>query len=147
KCGAGSREGDAENEKGLRLIIVSSLAAAGFTLGAKTRLGGEEAAPYFHVGSASTGISGGLSFALVGAGHLVGISVGMAMLLGLIAGWWILLPILTSGMGGAAEEVATTIFRNDVRFFGAGVIGVAAVWTLLSIIGPMLDGSRSAPVS
>ena len=32
KCGAGSREGDAENEKGLRLIIVSSLASALFTL-------------------------------------------------------------------------------------------------------------------
>jgi len=100
KCGAGSSEGDVENEKGLRLIIVSSLASALFTLVAKTRLLVEEAAQYFHVGTASTGISGGLSFALVGAGHLVGFSVGMAMLLGLVAGWWILLPILTAGLPG-----------------------------------------------
>ncbi len=144
KCGAGSREGDAENEKGLRLIILSSLAAAAFTLVAKTRLLAEEAAHYFNVGSSSTGISGGLSFALIGAGHLVGISVGMAMLAGLITGWWIVLPIMTAGVPGPAEEVAGTIFRSEVRFFGAGVIGVAAVWTLLRIIGPILKGIRSA---
>ena len=142
KCGAG--EGNEENEKGLRLIIVSSLAAAAFTLVAKTRLVVEEAAQYFHVGASSTGIAGGLSFALVGAGHLVGISVGMALLVGLITGWWIVLPILTAGVPGAAEEVAGTVFRSDVRFFGAGVIGVAAVWTLLKIIGPIVGGLRAA---
>jgi putative OPT family oligopeptide transporter len=144
KCGAGSSEGDVENEKGLRLIIVSSLASALFTLVAKTRLLVEEAAQYFHVGTASTGISGGLSFALVGAGHLVGFSVGMAMLLGLVAGWWILLPILTASLPGTAEAVANNVFREEVRFFGAGVIGIAAIWTLLRIIGPILNGIRSA---
>ncbi|HWT11731.1 MAG TPA: oligopeptide transporter, OPT family [Allosphingosinicella sp.] len=144
KCGAGSREGDEENEKGLRLIVVSALAAAFFTLVAKTRLLAEEAAAFFHVGASSTGISGGLSFALIGAGHLVGISVGMAMLAGLVIGWWIVLPILTGGLPGSAEEVATTVFRSDVRFFGAGVIGVAAIWTLLKILGPILGGISSA---
>jgi putative OPT family oligopeptide transporter len=144
KCGAGSKEGDEENEKGLRLIILSAIAAASFTLVAKTRLFAEEAARYFHVGASSTGISGGLSFALIGAGHLVGISVGMAMLVGLVIAWVVLLPILTSGLPGGAEEVATSFFRSDVRFFGAGVIGVAAVWTLLRIIGPILGGIRSA---
>ena len=144
KCGAGSREGDVENQRGLRLIIVSSLAAAFYALVAKTRLLAEEAAHFFHVGTSSTAVAGGLSFALIGAGHLVGISVGMAMLVGLVTGWWILLPILTAGMEGPAEEVAGTVFGSDVRFFGAGVIGVAAVWTLLRIIGPILAGIRSA---
>src|SRR6185295_630119 len=83
-------------------------------------------------------------FALVGAGHLVGISVGMAMLVGLVIAWVILLPILTSGLPGAAEEVAGTLFRSDVRFFGAGVIGVAAIWTLLRLIGPIAGGIRGA---
>jgi putative OPT family oligopeptide transporter len=144
KCGAGSREGDEENEKGLRLIILSSLAAAAFALVAKTRLLAEEAAHYFHAGASSTGISGGLSFALIGAGHLVGLSVGMAMLAGLVIGWWIVLPIMTAGLPGPAEEVARAIFSSEVRFFGAGVIGVAAIWTLLRIIGPILNGIGSA---
>ena len=147
KCGtAGSAQSDAddENARGLKLIVLSSLAAAFFTLVAKTRILAEEAARFFHVGASSTGIAAGLSPALIGAGHLVGISVGAAMFAGLVIGWWILLPILTYGLPGSAEEVASTVFRNDVRFFGAGVIGVAAIWTLLSIIGPILRGIGSA---
>lgn len=138
KCGAG--EASEENDKGLRLIVVGALTAAAFTLVAKTRLLAEEAAAWFNVGTSSTGIAGGLSFALVGAGHLVGISVGMALLVGLITGWWVVLPIMSAGAPGAAEEVAGTVFRSEVRFFGAGVIGVAAIWALLRIIRPILKG-------
>jgi putative OPT family oligopeptide transporter len=36
------------------------------------------------------------------------------------------------------------VVRSEVRFLGAGVIGVAAIWTLLKIIGPILAGIRSA---
>jgi putative OPT family oligopeptide transporter len=144
KCGFGSEEAAEENEKGLRLIILSALVAAFFTLVGKTRLIVEEAAAYFKVGAGATGISGGLSFALAGAGHLVGLSVGMAMLAGLVMGWWIAMPILTSGIAGPAEEVAGRIFSSEVRFLGAGVIGVAAIWTLLRILGPILAGIRSA---
>ena len=153
KCGtAGSesgdseaaREADEENARGLRLIVLSSLSAAFFVLVGKTRIFAEEAARFFSVGASSTGIAAGLSPALIGAGHLVGISVGAAMFAGLVIGWWILLPILTAGLPGSAEEVASTVFRNEVRFFGAGVIGIAAIWTLLKIIGPILRGIGSA---
>ncbi|MEA3015498.1 MAG: hypothetical protein QOI38_220, partial [Sphingomonadales bacterium] len=144
KVGAGSREGGEESERGLKVIVTSSLVAAAFALVAKTRIFVEEAAAYFRVGPAATGISGGLSFALIGAGHLVGISVGLAMLTGLILGWWIVLPILTSSVPGPAEEVASTVFYEQVRFLGAGVIGVAAIWTLLRIIRPILRGVGGA---
>jgi putative OPT family oligopeptide transporter len=144
KVGAESREGGEESRKGLAVLITSSVAAIVYTVVAKTKLLAEESSLYFKVGPASTGLSGGLSFALVGAGHLVGISVGMAMLLGLVIGWWVVLPILTSGMPGAAEEVANAVFRSDVRFFGAGVIGVAAIWTLLKLLGPIVGGIRGA---
>jgi putative OPT family oligopeptide transporter len=144
KVGAESREGGEESRKGLAILVTSALASAAFTLVAKTRLLAEEVAHFFHVGTAATGLSGGLSFALVGAGHLVGISVGMAMLLGLVIAWGILLPILTAGIPGEAEVVATTIFRSDVRFFGAGVIGVAAIWTLLKLLRPIVSGISGA---
>ena len=32
------------------------------------------------------------------------------------------------------------MFREKVRFIGAGTIGVAAIWTLLKIIGPIIKG-------
>lgn len=144
KVGAGSREGGAESERGLRVIVSSALVAAAFTLVAKSRIVVEEAAAFFRLGPAATGIAGGLSFALIGAGHLVGLSVGLAMLTGLVLGWWIVLPILTSGVPGPAGEVAGRLFGSEVRFLGAGVIGVAAIWTLLRIIRPILRGIAGA---
>jgi putative OPT family oligopeptide transporter len=146
KVGAGSREGGEESARGLGIIVVNAVVSAGFAILTQTKLVAAEAATWFRVGAGATGISGGLSFALLGAGHLVGISVGMAMFAGVVIGWWILLPILTSGgsVTGTAEVIATTVFRSDVRFFGAGVIGVAAIWTLLKIAGPVVGGVRSA---
>ena len=146
KVGAGSREGGEESARGLGIIVANAVVSAGFAILTQTKLVAAEAATWFRVGAGATGISGGLSFALLGAGHLVGISVGMAMFAGVVIGWWILLPILTSGgsVTGTAEVIATTVFRSDVRFFGAGVIGVAAIWTLLKIAGPVVGGVRSA---
>jgi putative OPT family oligopeptide transporter len=146
KIGAGSREGEEESARGLRVIVVNALVSAGFAVLAQTKLVVGEAAVWFRTGAGATGISGGLSFALIGAGHLVGISVGLAMLAGVVIGWWIALPILTamSPAAGSVEAWATGVFRSDVRFLGAGVIGVAAIWTLAKIIGPVAAGIRSS---
>lgn len=146
--GAGSRAGEAESARGLKLIVVNAIASAGFAILTQTKLVVAEAAHFFRVGAGATGISGGLSFALIGAGHLVGISVGMAMLVGVVIGWWVALPYLTAlspaAVGVTVEAWAGGVFRSDVRFLGAGVIGVAAIWTLLKIIGPVLAGIRSS---
>ena len=146
KVGAGSREGEEESTAGLRVIVVNALVSAGFAILTQTKLAAAEAALWFRAGAGATGIWGGLSFALVGAGHLVGLSVGLAMLAGVVIGWWIALPILTAAapQAGEVEAWAQAVFRSDVRFLGAGVIGVAAIWTLLRIIGPVARGIRSS---
>ena len=146
RVGSGSREGAAESSKGLSVLVWNALVSTAFAILTQTRLVAGEASVWFRAGAGATGISGGLSFALLGVGHLVGLSVGMAMFLGLVVGWWVLLPVLTarSPIPGDAETWAITVFSADVRFFGAGVIGVAAVWTLLRIAGPVLGGIRSA---
>ncbi|MBJ6120331.1 OPT family oligopeptide transporter [Sphingomonas mollis] len=147
KVGAGSREGAAESARGLWVIIWSALVSGGFAILTQTKLAVAEAALWFRAGGGATGIAGGLSFALIGAGHLVGLSVGLAMFAGIVIGWWIVLPILTAASpmpAAGIAEWAGTVFRSDVRFFGAGVIGVAAIWTLLRIIGPVTNGIRSA---
>ena len=146
KVGAGSREGEAESAAGLRVIVVNALVSAGFAVLAQTKLVVAEAAIWFRAGAGATGVLGGLSFALIGAGHLVGLSVGLAMLAGIVIGWGIALPVLTA-MAPATGEVeawANAVFRSDVRFLGAGVIGVAAIWTLVRIIGPVVGGIRSS---
>jgi putative OPT family oligopeptide transporter len=146
RVGTGSRTGDSESRQGLGVMMVNGLASAAFFALSKTGLLLDEAAAYFRVGAGATGISLSLSMALIGAGHLIGISGGIAILTGIILGSWILLPILTAEMAlpGTAQHVATVIFRSDVRFFGAGVIGVAALWTFSRILGPIVAGLRSA---
>ncbi len=146
KVGEESRHGGAESANGLSAIVASTLAAAGFSILTQTRLIVGEAARYFRIGGGATGVSAGLSFALLGAGHLIGLSAGMAILLGVTVGWWIVLPILTAAAPhtGDVAAWANGVFRSDVRFFGAGVIGVAAIWTLLRIAGPVIGGLRAA---
>jgi putative OPT family oligopeptide transporter len=104
-----------------------------------------EIARYFKIGAGATGASTSLSLALVGVGHLVGLSVGLAMLLGMAISWLGLVPYFSQGVAGAdAAEIAGTVFREKARFIGAGTIGVAAIWTLLKIIGPIVQGLKGA---
>jgi putative OPT family oligopeptide transporter len=146
KVGSGSIGGAEENAKGLAAIVAGSIASAGFALLAAMKLAASELATAFRVGGGASGVSASLSLALVGVGHLVGMTVGIAMLIGMLVAWVVLVPVLTS-IQGVGTDVASTVndvFRSQVRFIGAGTIGVAAVWTLLKIIGPIAAGIRSA---
>ncbi|MGE0179510.1 MAG: OPT family oligopeptide transporter [Sphingomonas sp.] len=149
KVGAASAEGAEENARGLATILVSSLAAAAFAVLAAMRLVGTELATFFRVGSGATGASASLSLALIGVGHLVGLTVGIAMLVGMLTSWAVLVPWLTAAQGVGADAAATVngVFRSQVRFIGAGTIGVAAVWTLLKILRPIVAGIRASIAS
>lgn len=142
--GSESDAGASENAAGLRVLMWNGIVSAAFALLTQMKLVAAEVSRWFHVGAGATGIAGGLSFALFGVGHLVGLSVGLAQLVGMVTGWWVLLPFLTAGGSGEAEALANDVFRADVRFFGAGVIAIAALWTLFKIAGPVIGGIRSA---
>jgi putative OPT family oligopeptide transporter len=140
--------GAEENRRGLMLIVWSSIASALFYALAQTRLLAAEAAKAFKVGSGATAVSGSLSMLLIGVGHLVGLTVGIAMFIGLLISWVFLVPHYTSlagiPIGTGLDEFVGSVFVNKVRFIGAGTIGIAAIWTLLKILGPIVSGIRSA---
>ena len=118
---------------------------------AQTRLLASEAAKAFGVGSGATAVSGSLSMLLIGVGHLVGLTVGIAMFIGLIISWAFLVPHYTALAGIPAGtdlgDFVNGVFVAKVRFIGAGTIGIAAIWTLLKILGPIISGIRSAMVA
>jgi putative OPT family oligopeptide transporter len=146
KVGAGVG-GAEENRRGLAAIVLGSLLSAGYMLLAKMKLVAEEAATVFKLGAGATGASTSFSLALIGVGHLVGMAVGVAMLVGLAIGWLVLLPQFTAGgppAGMTLEEFVSTTFRQQIRFVGAGTIGVAAIWTLLKMLGPIVRGISGA---
>ncbi|HEX8300677.1 OPT family oligopeptide transporter [Sphingomonas sp.] len=146
KVGSNSRSGDAENSRGLRTLILGSLFSGGFALLAKMKLVAEEAGKNFAVGGTATGWSASWSMLLIGVGHLVGISVGVAMLFGMLIAWTVLVPYFasTADFTGPIDAIVSGTFRGQVRFIGAGTIGVAALWSLLRIIGPIISGLRSS---
>ncbi len=149
KLGAGTG-GDAENRKGLAAIVSGAVLSSGYALLAKTQLLAEEASVAVRLGPGATSFSTSFSLALIGVGHLVGLAVGVAMLIGLVIGWLVLLPHYTAGglpAGMVLADFVSATFRHKVRFVGAGTIGVAAVWTLLRVIGPILGGIRAALVA
>ncbi|MGH7668644.1 MAG: OPT family oligopeptide transporter, partial [Gemmatimonadaceae bacterium] len=149
RVGSGTRgettDDTGEAREGLTAVILGSATSAGLAILAATQILAGELSGYFPVGvSASSGYDMAWSLALVGAGHLVGLSVGMAMLAGLVIAWGIAVPILTAmqplpvGMTLAAHTAS--IWGTQVRFIGAGAIGVAAIYTLATLAKPVVGG-------
>ena len=146
KVGAGVG-GAEENKRGLAAVVLGTIISVVYPLLAKMKLVAEGAGKTFKFGSGATSVSTGLSMALIGVGHLVGLAVGLAMLTGIVISFFILLPQLTAGGPPSGTELAdfvSTVFRQKVRFIGAGTIGVAAIWTLLKVIGPIVRGIAAA---
>ena len=156
-----------ENKSGLWVVVGGAVVSAGFALLVAARAFAGETARFVKLpaalGGGATGVGFGMQFALLGAGHLIGLTVGLAQLFGLILAWCVAVPILTSpetvawlqahdlpsvaagvAAGAPAEELASAVWANEVRFMGAGVIGVAAIWTLLKLAGPLVRGLTSA---
>lgn len=144
----GSSAGSATeaNRAGLIALLTGSLASATFAVVVATRLFAGEIAGYFRAGNAATGLGFSLSLALVGAGQLIGLTVGIAIFAGLAIAWGVATPVLTAlhPAPGAAADVATAVWSHQVRFIGAGAIGVAALWSLGRLARPVGLGVASA---
>jgi putative OPT family oligopeptide transporter len=151
RVGVGSREtaaeAAAEGKAGLAAVLWGAIASAAFAALVATRLFVGEAAKYLRIGNSATGMGFNLQFALLGAGHLVGISIGLANIFGLILAWGVLTPILTAmapPQPGDVAKFALGVWKHQVRFIGAGSIAAAALWTLAKLAVPVWNGLRSA---
>ncbi|MGN6281225.1 OPT family oligopeptide transporter [Frateuria sp.] len=133
---------------GLKAVIVGSIVSAVFYVIVKTRVFAEAVSDYFRVGDrgAATGFDFSLSFALFAVGHLVGLWVGVAMLVGALIGWGWAVPhfLLLHPEAGSAADAAQATWSHYVRFVGAGTIGVAAIWTLAKLVKPVISGLAGA---
>ena len=142
KVGSDNRANNPEAREGLMAVIYGSVASAGLGIAAAMRLITDTAQGFFRLGAGASGLSFSFSFAMLGAGHLVGISVGGATLLGIAIAWLGAVPILTAMTPQSAPlaDFVMTVWRTQVRFIGAGAMAVAAIWSLMRTIGPILAG-------
>jgi putative OPT family oligopeptide transporter len=129
--------------EGLLAVVYGSIAAAFLSILTATRIAAGEVLGFFRVGNGYSGYDMSFSMALLGAGYLVGLSVGVAMLLGVLIAWAGAVPILTAitpANGLGVEDFTNSVWLHKVRFIGAGAIAVAALWTLTKLAGPVLKG-------
>ncbi len=149
KVGSGARgetkDDTGEAREGLTAVILGSVASAGLAILTATRVAAGELTGFFRIGTTgSTGYDIAWSLALLGAGHLVGLSVGMAMLVGQVISWVIAVPILTSAQPAAAGTAlgahTMAVWSTQVRFIGAGTIAIAAIYTLATLAKPVVGG-------
>jgi putative OPT family oligopeptide transporter len=146
KVGADMRAENPEARQGLLAVVYGALASAGLAIAVALRLAADGVEGVFKTGAvAASGYTFSFSLALAGAGHLVGISVGLAMFAGILIAWAGAVPIITAmtPMHGNLASFVSGIWRNDVRFIGAGAMAVAAVWSLLRTIGPIVGGLKA----
>ncbi|MFL9876881.1 oligopeptide transporter, OPT family [Herbaspirillum rhizosphaerae] len=149
KDAAGNDSNSDDVRKGLNDIWAGSvISAAVALLTSGFRVLSEGLNVWLAAGTAVFRLPLGFSLALLGAGYLIGIVAGVAVLIGVIICWVFAVPILTvltpTPEGTAIATYATGIWSKQVRFMGAGTIGVASIWTLITLFKPMLAGVRES---
>jgi putative OPT family oligopeptide transporter len=147
-----SSKGDARNGTrsgtGMAEIAAGGLVAAAVSFASSgLRVLGDGVSMWFTAGAAIFRVPMGFSLALLGAGYLIGIVAGLAMLTGLVIAWGVAVPVLTTvhpmPAGASLASYATSLWSSQVRFIGAGVIGVGAIWTLATLAAPMARGLKA----
>mgnify|MGYP000996124528 FL=1 len=148
KVGSRTRA-DGKSESGIKEILSGSVAAGiiAFLTNGLQVLGGSLSA-WFHVGRGMTQLPLGYSTALVGAGYLIGIASGLAMLVGILIAWAGFVPYFTMTEalpdGMTLQKFAGAVYQQKVRLIGAGAMGVAAIWTLMTLARPVIDGVKES---
>ncbi len=150
KVGSGDAAADGKSTAGGLKEILSGSFVAGiialFTNGFQVLSG--ELSYWFTVGKSVSQIPLGFSTALMGAGYLVGIASGLAMLVGVAIAWFGFVPYFTATGtipdGKTIAGFAQGMWSQKVRLIGAGAMGVAAIWTLITLAKPVIDGVKES---
>src|SRR5437660_621042 len=122
----GKHASDIEHGRaGLLAVLWGSIVAAVFAVIVATQVFAADVAQTFRIGrrGAVSGYDFFLSFALLGIGHLVGLSVGIAMLIGAFIGWGWGVQLRSLVIGGVTSIVLMSFFVSAVCGDMAGLIG------------------------
>src|SRR6476646_9044292 len=138
-----------QGRAGLLAVLWGSIVSAAFALIIETQIFASDVAQNFRMGRKGgvTGYDFSLSFLLFGIGHLVGLSVGIAMFIGALIGWGWGVPHysgLAHDFTTPMAALARSAWSGTVRSIGAGAIGISAIWTLLKLGKPLISGLAGA---
>ncbi|WP_153715329.1 OPT family oligopeptide transporter [Eikenella corrodens] len=134
-------------DSGIGEIVTGGVISGIFSFASNgLRVVADSASLWFKAGVSIFQIPMGFSLALLGAGYLVGLASGIAMLVGIAIAWGIAIPYFSATNPQPADmemvAFAMRLWKEKVRFIGAGTIGIAAIWTLITLLKPTLEGMK-----
>lgn len=116
--------------EGFVALLYGAAGSAALSLVAATRAAASGAAAFFRIGGSVSGYQMSFSMALLGAGYLVGLPVGLAIFVGIVIAWGGAVPFLSTmahSNGMTVQQLAMSVWLQQVRFIGAGCMAVAAL--------------------
>jgi putative OPT family oligopeptide transporter len=100
----------------------------------------------FRMGGSAVKVGSDISAALFGVGFIIEFNGAALVALGGALAWLVFIPILSAlhPVDGAAAEVATTVWKEQVRFIGVGGMIVGGLWSILQTRKQLMDGIKAA---
>ncbi|EPI0724857.1 OPT family oligopeptide transporter, partial [Campylobacter jejuni] len=135
-----------KGKQGIKEIALGSFIAAIFSLLSNGfKLAASESNFAFIWNKMAFGFSMGYSLALLGAGYLVGLAGAIALFVGMFLAWGIFTPYLSNCEFDStknAVDLASSVWSSKVRLIGTGAIAIAALWTLIELLKPVIEGIK-----
>lgn len=135
-----------KGKQGIKEIALGSFIAAIFSLLSNGfKLAASESNFAFIWNKMAFGFSMGYSLALLGAGYLVGLAGAIALFVGMFLAWGIFTPYLSNFEFDSAKnavDLASSVWSSKVRLIGTGAIAIAALWTLIEFLKPVIEGIK-----
>ncbi|HEE9568182.1 TPA: oligopeptide transporter, OPT family [Campylobacter coli] len=143
---ANKDQSDKKGKQGVKEIALGSFIAAIFSLLSNGfKLAASESNFAFIWNKMAFGFSAGYSLALLGAGYLVGLAGAIALFVGMFLAWGIFTPYLSNFEFDSAKnavDLASSVWSSKVRLIGTGAIAIAALWTLIELLKPVIEGIK-----
>ncbi|EAK1808570.1 oligopeptide transporter, OPT family [Campylobacter jejuni] len=135
-----------KGKQGIKEIALGSFIAAIFSLLSNGfKLAASESNFAFIWNKMAFGFSMGYSLALLEAGYLVGLAGAIALFVGMFLAWGIFTPYLSNFEFDStknAVDLASSVWSSKVRLIGTGAIAIAALWTLIELLKPVIEGIK-----
>ncbi|EAI5571498.1 oligopeptide transporter, OPT family [Campylobacter jejuni] len=135
-----------KGKQGIKEIALGSFIAAIFSLLSNGfKLAASESNFAFIWNKMAFGFSMGYSLALLGAGYLVGLAGAIALFVGMFLAWGIFTPYLSNFEFDSAKnavDLASSVWSSKVRLIGTEAIAIAALWTLIELLKPVIEGIK-----
>jgi len=104
---------------------------------------------WFTVHRGIFGFGAGFSATMIGAGYLIGFNLGLSLMVGAIIGWLVAVPVITEIhplvlQNTTAAHAVMTLWSDEIRYMGIGTMMVAGVWTLFTLVKPLLANIQTS---